>query len=72
MISLKNFKPFFARIPLGHMKGMSGKPYLALDVGSFTVTGAVNEDQWGDPQEVETNKDIHLWSEGLRQHGGGG
>jgi len=51
---------------------MSEKACLALEIGSFTIIGGVGEGKWGDPQEVETNEHLLLWSEGLRQHGGAG
>jgi len=72
IVSIKNFRPFFARLPLTHKKGMSEKAYLALDIGSVAVIGSINEDHWGNPQDVESNPNLRAWSAGLREHGGGG
>jgi hypothetical protein len=72
VVTIKNFRPFFSRLPLEHKKGMSEKAYLALDIGYVAVIGSIDEDRWGIPQDVESNPDLRSWSAGLREHGGGG
>jgi hypothetical protein len=51
---------------------MSEQARLALETDHISIIGSIGEAQWGDPQDVETNNHLYLWSEGLRQHGGGG
>jgi hypothetical protein len=77
IVTIKKFRPFFARVPLRRekgtsAKGMSEKSYLALDVEQVTLVGSENEAQYEDPRELETNEDIRIWAAGLRQDGGGG
>ena len=45
---------------------------LAFDCDSISLVGSYDEAPFGSPREVETNNDLRLWSEGLRQDGGGG
>jgi len=51
---------------------MSPDACLAFECKSFTVIGSAGEAQWGNPKEIENNDDLRLWTEGLRQDGGGG
>ncbi|KAI0949214.1 hypothetical protein AcW1_008896 [Taiwanofungus camphoratus] len=72
LVFIKDFRPFFARVPLGVGKGMSRLEGLALHVEKFDLKGCYEEDVWGSPKDIETNSSIRLWTEGLRQAGGGG
>lgn len=72
LIFIKHFKPFFARVPLGSNKGMSAHPRLAMECEEFSIIGASGEGVFGNPRVVESNEDLRMWSEGLRQHGGAG
>ncbi|KZT10723.1 uncharacterized protein LAESUDRAFT_809643 [Laetiporus sulphureus 93-53] len=72
LVVIKDFRPFFARIPTGRDKGMSKSEHLALDVASFDLKGAYNEPMWGNPGDIETNTDMATWVAGLRQGGGAG
>jgi hypothetical protein len=45
---------------------------LAIDCDSVSLFGSFDEARFGSPKEVEANNDLRLWSEGLRQDGGGG
>ncbi|KAF8224955.1 hypothetical protein L208DRAFT_1409210 [Tricholoma matsutake] len=72
VIIIKNFKPFFARVPRGGNMKLSSHCVLAIDCDSVSLLASFDEARFGNPTEVETNSDIRLWSEGLRQDGGGG
>ncbi|THH21775.1 hypothetical protein EUX98_g8283 [Antrodiella citrinella] len=60
----------FTRIP--GREGMSSKSRLALEVKDFDVKGSIGEDRWETPVDVEFDKRIYDWTEGLRSDGGGG
>jgi hypothetical protein len=49
---------------------MSEIACLALEIDSVSIIGSIGEAQWGDPQDIEANEDLRLWSEGLRRDGG--
>ena len=51
---------------------LTNQSILALDCDSVSLLGSYDEALFGSPREVETNNDLRLWSEGLRQDGGGG
>lgn len=51
---------------------LSSHCVLAIDCDSVSLLASFDEARFGNPTEVETNSDIRLWSEGLRQDGGGG
>ncbi|PCH36182.1 hypothetical protein WOLCODRAFT_166741 [Wolfiporia cocos MD-104 SS10] len=72
LIFIKDFRPFCSRVPLGMSRGMSSSEHLALDVGSFEFKGAFDDPVWGTPVDVETDRRVAVWLEGLRQHGGAG
>lgn len=72
IITVKQFRPFMTRVPIGPTKGMSATDHIALDVQEFTLPGAFNEPAWGEPKPVELQPDIHEWVQGLRQSGGAG
>ncbi|KZT66390.1 hypothetical protein DAEQUDRAFT_457837 [Daedalea quercina L-15889] len=72
MITVKRFRPFCTRVPLGRDKGMSNSNHIALEVDDFKLPGSFNEPAWGTPMPVETRPDIHEWIKGLRQGGGAG
>ncbi|KAI0339793.1 hypothetical protein BDW22DRAFT_544526 [Trametopsis cervina] len=62
-----------SRVPLGPAnEGMSTHGHVVLDVDTFDVKGAIGEDVWGKPVDVELDPDVKLWVEGLREGGGGG
>ncbi|KNZ80492.1 hypothetical protein J132_05612 [Termitomyces sp. J132] len=71
IISISNFKPFFARIPQGKER-MSEESFLALECNSVTLVGGRGEPRFGRPETLETNPDLKRWSEGLKQPGGAG
>lgn len=51
---------------------LSNQSVLAFDCDSITLVGSFDEARFGSPTEIESNRDLRLWSEGLRQDGGGG
>jgi hypothetical protein len=62
-----------ARIPIGPAKqGMTSNAHLVLEIDMFEIKGAIGDKPWGNPKDVETDKDVKLWVEGLRLGGGGG
>jgi hypothetical protein len=72
LISITEFQPFFARIPLANKKGMSKMACLALNIKSFSIVGSAGEAEWGRPRDIEKNPDLLEWSQGLRKDGGEG
>jgi hypothetical protein len=43
-----------------------------FEVGSIEILGSENEGEFGNPKDVEENAKVMAWTEGLREHGGGG
>jgi hypothetical protein len=72
LISIKDFYPFFTRVPRGGSLKLTDRSVLAIDCDSVSLLGSFDEARFGNPTGIETNSDLRLWSDGLRQHGGGG
>jgi hypothetical protein len=51
---------------------LTSQRVLAIDCDSVSLVGSFDEARFGNPTEIESNNDLRLWSEGLRQDGGGG
>lgn len=51
---------------------MSALSRLALEVNEFNLVGCFGEPTWGQPKDVEVDKRVKEWTEGLRGDGGGG
>lgn len=71
IVTVKNFKPIFTRVPKGNNLGMSLNSSLVLECRQVSVLGACGEACFGNPKEIETNSDLRLWSSELRKDGGG-
>ena len=71
IISIKDFKPFFARVSLGKGK-MSDESFLAIECNAFSAIGSYGEARFGEPKSVEKVKDLREWTDGLRKGGGAG
>lgn len=71
IVTVKNFKPIFTRVPKGINLGMSLNSSLVLECHQVSVLGACGEACFGNPKEIETNSDLQLWSSELRKDGGG-
>ncbi|EPQ56957.1 hypothetical protein GLOTRDRAFT_120355 [Gloeophyllum trabeum ATCC 11539] len=73
LVKIKDFRPFFSRVPLGgNVKGMTKHARLALEVDFIEVVGSVAEARWGSPSDVGGVDKVRRWTEGLQQDGGGG
>lgn len=73
MIQIKDFRPKFTRVPPGNnVRTLSAQSYLALEVGYVDVLGSDGEGLFGNPKDIEENDKLKLWSDGLREDGGGG
>ncbi|KAL6305241.1 hypothetical protein BKA93DRAFT_928052 [Sparassis latifolia] len=74
LVLIKNFRPCFARVPLGggDGRGMSPSEQLFLEIAHFQVKGSFDEDVWGSPKDMAANAKVSEWMEGLRSGGGGG
>jgi hypothetical protein len=63
----------FARIPVGNnVRKQSPDSHLLFEVGSVDILGSDGEGEFGNPKDVEENEKVMAWTEGLREHGGGG
>ncbi|GJE94422.1 hypothetical protein PsYK624_105910 [Phanerochaete sordida] len=71
-MSMKNFRPMFARVPKSTGQGMSTFEHLTLEVRTFTVIGSFDAAVWGAPKDIESEKSIQEWVHGLREGNGGG
>ncbi|KZT22229.1 hypothetical protein NEOLEDRAFT_1181111 [Neolentinus lepideus HHB14362 ss-1] len=72
IVIIKEFSPFFGRVPLGGGKGLTQNARLALDVDFVQVVGGAGESTCGNPKDVVEDEKVRRWSEGLLQDGGGG
>lgn len=71
IIRIKDFKPFFGRIPIGG-KQMTKKDTLVLECRSANPRGSFGEKRVGNPLDVTMHPDIKLWIEGINRGGGEG
>lgn len=69
---IKQYKPFFARVPLGNGKGMAPEEHLSLEVDFIETIGLPHDGLFGEPRDIEQDEDIKLWVAGLKEGGGGG
>jgi hypothetical protein len=72
LVCIKDFRPIFTRVPIGNnVRKMTPESHLVLEVGYIEVIGSE-----GEPgkvvQEVGMNEALKLWTEGMREDGGGG
>jgi len=73
IVQIKNFHPKFSRVPIGNnVRTLSPDSHLVFEVGSIEILGSENEGEFGNPKDVEENAKVMAWTEGLREHGGGG
>ena len=72
LITIKNFKLIFTRVPLGTPRKMSDEPSLAIECLSFSILGSSGEDIFGNPKPITVHPDLYQWSEGLKRDGGAG
>ena len=72
VITMKSFRPMFARVPMPNGDGMSKYEHLVLDVRTFQLVGSFGANQWDSPKDIETAEDMQLWVQGLRSGNGGG
>ena len=72
VMSMKNFRPMFARVPKPSGDGMSVNEHLALEVRTFTLIGSFDASVWGPPKDIQSEKDIQEWVQGMREGNGGG
>ncbi|CAK5281504.1 unnamed protein product [Mycena citricolor] len=71
LLTIKAFKPFCARIPLGRDGGMSIESRVALECGFVSVADSLG----GAPsafQPIESIEPLRAWQRGLREDGGAG
>ncbi|KAF8813587.1 hypothetical protein BYT27DRAFT_7180339, partial [Phlegmacium glaucopus] len=72
VITIKNFRLIFTRVPLGTLGTMSSQPSLAIECLWFSVLGSSGEAIFGNPKPITDHSDLHLWSECLKRDGGAG
>ncbi|KAJ7218130.1 hypothetical protein GGX14DRAFT_439944 [Mycena pura] len=71
LVIVKKFRPTSTRVP-SRNGGMSSESFIALQCDSVQLVGSFGEGKWGNPQNVESDPELHDWSLGLRQDGGAG
>jgi len=73
VIVIKNIRPVFTRIPPGNnVRSLSRDSHLIFEVGYVDILGSDDENQFGNPKDVEEDEKVMMWTKGLREHGGGG
>jgi hypothetical protein len=72
LVCIKNYRPIFTRVPVGNnIRKMTPEQHLALEVGFIEVVGG--EGEKGKPcKDAETDEKLKLWTQGMREDGGGG
>lgn len=72
LITIKNFRLIYTRIPLGTPGTMSSEPTLAIECLLFSILGSSGEAIFGNPKPITVHPDLHQWSECLKRDGGAG
>ena len=70
VITIKNFKLIFTRVPLGIHGTMTTEPSLAIECLSFSVLGSSGEAIFGNPKSITDHPELHRWSKCLERDGG--
>ena len=55
-----------------NVKKMSPDSHLVFEVGFVDILGSDGEGQFGNPKNIEENEKVMAWTQGMREHGGGG
>lgn len=72
VITIKNFKLIFTRVPLGALGMITAEPSLAIECLWFSILGSSGEAIFGDPKPITNHSDLNQWSECLKRDGGAG
>ncbi|KAF6762955.1 hypothetical protein DFP72DRAFT_1060158 [Ephemerocybe angulata] len=72
ILTVKQYKPIFCRAPRGGNSGLSEHSRLVLECEIFTRSARTPQSILGGPKSITSHADLNAWSEGLKQHGGGG
>ena len=72
IITIKNFRLIFTRIPLGTLGTLTSHPSLAIECLWFSVLGSSGEAIFGNPKSITDHPDLRLWADCLKRDGGAG
>ena len=72
LITIKDFRLVFTRVPIGTPGKVSSEPSLAIECSSFSILGSSGEAVFGNPKPITDHPDLYEWSECLKRDGGAG